>query len=84
MPLAAAPTEMRKASSVSMASLKPADTSPITASPGTRQPEKTRRPMGWGMDIGIAASARPGVPCSTRKAVMPLRPSAGSTVAKTT
>ncbi len=84
MPLAAAPTEMRKASSVSMASLKPAETAPMTASSGKRHPEKTRRPMGWGMDIGMADRVRPGASRGTRKAVIPWRPSAGSTVAKAT
>ena len=89
-PSAAAATEVRKTSSVRIATLKPSPSAPMRCVAGMRQPLKRRRASGCGAMTSMrSAIEKPGVSASTMKALMPRAPfAAGSSAspvrAKTT
>ena len=86
MPTACAAMPMRPASSVPSAILNPCPTSPSRWAAGTRQRSKRSSAVSEARMPSLSSvltTVKPGVPFSTRKALMPRCPAARSVCAKT-
>src|ERR671923_280065 len=83
IPTANAPTLGRNRSSVRMATLNPASTSPRTSSGPTGTPSNRSRPIAWGARSSSGSPDRPSASPGTANAVTPFEPASGVVLANT-